>query len=424
MMGLVLLQGALMLAAGMQPNVVLLSVDTLRADHLGCYGFPADISPAIDRFAEDALVFDDCVCEVPLTNPSFGAMLSSLYPRMTGTTRNGLRMPPSVPLITEAFQAAGYHTVCVQSNWTLKGKLSGLDRGFEVYEDDFEQKRWGLIKGERYAEDVTGVALDLLERRDGDRPFFFWIHYSDPHAPYLFRRDFNPLGKKPLWLKNRDKVHVKYASEVAYADHHIGRLLAALPRQDTAVLFVADHGESLYEHDYLGHGRRIYQTNQRVPLIIRAPGVAPGRTPAPACVFDVGPTLLGLAGLGPPPGMLGTDLLNHAAPASRARFIEAYGGAVPKVPGAKALMVPRPPIQRGLIRDGWKLIIDVGAPKLFYLPDDPLEQKDLAAEHPERVAEFTQLVEIWDSQHQRGKTEAAAMSDEDVEALRNLGYLE
>jgi len=422
--GLVVTAGLASVIFCSPPNIVLLSVDTLRADHLGCYGYEYDTSPAIDQFARDSLVFEDCTCEVPLTNPSFGSMLSSLYPRMTGTTRNGLKMPDTVPLIAERFRNAGYQTGCVQSNWTLKARLSGLDRGFDVYDDDFHEKRWGFIKPERYADDVTDQAIDLLRKCDPKKPFFFWIHYSDPHAPYRFHKDFNPQDKSPFWLKSAHKVRVKYDSEIAYTDAHIARLLDALPTKNTIVVFTADHGESLYEHDYLGHGRRIYQDNMHVPLIVRRPGIAPGRTTTPVRVLDIGPTLLAFAGLKPAPGMLGKDLMAGANAGTPARVIETYGGAVPKIPGAKAVMADRGPMRQGVIREGWKLILGGGGAQLYYLPDDPGEENNLAAENPERVEALSKIVETWDQQYPHGTTQASALSTDDLEALKSLGYLE
>lgn len=411
-----------------QPNVIFLSVDTLRSDYLGCYGYPHDASPNLDAFSRDALVFDNCVCEVPLTNPSFGSMLSSLYPRTTGATRNGLRMPDSAPLITERFRAAGYQTVCVQSNWTLRSRLSGLERGFEVYEEDFHKRRWGVIKPERYAEDVTDVALDLLRQRDANRPLFVWIHYSDPHAPYRFHRKYNPLGKRPFRLKNVEKVRVKYASEVAYTDYHIGRLLEEIPLdagdRPTAILFVSDHGESLYEHDYLGHGRRIYHDNMLIPLMIQAPGVKPGRTTVHARALDIGPTLLGLAGLAPMPGMLGKNLLAENPAMSRTRVVETYGGAVPKMPGAKALMADAAPQRMGVILEGWKLILGARHPELFHLPEDPGELNNLASAMPEKVAALRHLIEAWEKEYPRGKARETSLTDDDIEALKSLGYLD
>ena len=409
---------------GAPPNVVFLSVDTLRADHLGCYGYAYDTSPALDQMAKESLLFEDCVCEVPLTNPSFSSMLSSLYPRMIGETRNGLRMPDSVPLITERFKAAGYQTMCVQSNWPLKGHLSHLDRGFDVYQDNFHKRRWGLMSSERVAEDVTNIALELLEARDAAKPFFFWVHYSDPHAPYKFHKDFNPHGKRAWRFKNPEMVRVKYDSEIAYTDAHIARLLEALPRNNTVILFAADHGESLFEHNYLGHGRRIYQDNLHIPLVIRAPGLAPGRTRVPARGVDVGTTLLALAGLTPAPGMLGKNLLEAGVPDARIRVIETYGGAAPKLPGVKAFLAGSGPMRQGVLCKGWKLILGGDAPELFYLPDDPGEENDLAGKNPDRVKELTQYVEAWNKQHPRGRSRHATLSDDDIQALKSLGYLE
>lgn len=410
------------------PNVVLLSVDTLRADHLGLYGYRFNTSPTLDRLAQEALVFDDCVCEVPLTNPSFGAMLSGLYPRMTGTTQNGLPMPDTTPLVPEAFRARGYQTMCVQSNWTLRPNLSGLNRGFDVYEDDFHDKRWALLKPERYGDRVTDTAIRLLRERDADRPFFFWIHYSDPHAPYRYHPEHNPSGVKLSQVQGRDRVSPKYDSEIAFTDDQIGRLLKSLPRENTYILFVADHGECLYENGYLGHGRRIYQGCQRVPLFVVGPGIEPDRTGSPVCTFDVGPTLLKLAGIEPLPGMLGRNLIENgrvaSIPAGRARFIETYGGAVPKIPGVKALVADNKPMRRGMIHEGWKLILGGERPELYYLPDDPAEQRNLAKDQPERVAEFTKRVELWNKEHPKGKTEPALLSEDDRRALESLGYLE
>jgi len=412
------------IAAAAPPNVLFLSADTLRADYLGCYGHHCDTTPFLDKLASESLVFEDCVCEVPLTNPSFGAMLTSLYPRMTGTSRNGLRMPEDVPLVQEVFQTAGYHTACVQSNWTLKGHLSGLDRGFDIYEDDFHEKRWGLIKPERSGENVTDTALALLAARDTSKPFFFWVHYSDPHAPYEYHREFNRTGKRPWRLTLHERVRVKYDTEIAYMDAQIARLFEQIPK-DTVVLFVADHGESLYEHNYLGHGRRIYHTNIHVPLYVRAPSVKPGRSQLPACTMDVGPTLLGLAGLTAPPGMLGHNLINNPPQPDRMRFIETYGGAVPKIPGAKLLMGNTGPMRSGLVYKEWKIITGSGV-ELFQIDSDPDELIDLASQDEQagRIEKFKALVETWQKAHPRGETEAVPLSRDDRDALQSLGYFD
>ena len=406
------------------PNVVFLSVDTLRADHLGCYGYPLDTSPNIDALVREGLRFDDCLSEVPITSPSFCSMITSRYPRTTGTTRNGLPMPAHVPTVAEGFRGAGYATFCVQSNWTLKADLCGLDRGFDTYEDGFHKKRWGFLKSERYADEVTDIAIELLEARDPSRPFFCWIHYSDPHAPYRFHKAFHPAQKKLRKMDEVAQVRARYDSEIAFTDHHLGRLLDALPRENTFVLFVADHGESLHEHDYLGHGRRIYQTGVHIPLAIRGPGITAGVEATPARGIDVGPTLLGLAGLGRPPGMLGMDLLHDAVPADRARVIETYGGAVPKLPGARAVMTARPPMRQGVTRNEWKLILRGPRTELFNVREDPMEETNLAGEMEARVRELTTLVETWSVEHPEGSAEEAELDQDDLEALEALGYLE
>ncbi|MBI2433265.1 MAG: sulfatase [Candidatus Hydrogenedentes bacterium] len=405
------------------PNVVLLSVDTLRADRLGCYGYDPPTSPHLDAFAQEARLFENVVCEVPLTAPSFASMLSSRYPRMTGLTRNGLRMPGGVPLVQEEFQKAGYQTFCIQSNWTLKRKLSALDRGFDHYDDAFHNKRWGIIKPERDAEEVTRLTVALLNSRDASKPFFAWIHFSDPHAPYKLHRTHNPQDKRTGRLDKVEKVGVKYDSEVAYTDAHIRQVLEALP-EGTAVLFVADHGESLWEHDYLGHGRRIYQDGLHVPLMIRAPGVAPGRTAVPARGLDIAPTLLGLAGLTPPPTMLGVDLLRQPPPSDRVRIVETYGGAVPKLPGAKAIMGDAKPMRQGVLAGPWKLVLGSGRPELYRLDQDPWEVDNRASAEPDHVARLKEMISSWDTATAHAQEEGAALSDADIEALRSLGYVE
>lgn len=409
---------------GASPNVLLLSVDTLRADFLVCYGCPHPTSPNLDRLAAESLVFEDCTCEVPLTAPSMASMLTSRFPRTIGVTRNGLRLRDGVPTITEVFRDAGYFTFCVQSNWTLKARLSGLDRGFDIYEDGFHEKRWGVMKAERAADAVTDVALDLLGKRPADKPFFAWVHYSDPHAPYEFHKDHAPADRPRFFMRNQEKVRRKYASEVAFTDAHIGRLLEALPRENTVIVFVADHGESLYEHDYLGHGRRIYRHEMRIPFMIRAAGVAPGRTNLPARGIDIGPTLLGLAGLAPIAGMLGADVVANPPPLTRVRVFETYGGAVPRLPGARAFMAEAPPQFQGAVVNGWKLILGSSSAELYYLPDDPGELTDHAAQEQQRLRNLKALIVRWDEETGRAAGEGAALSVEDMQALEALGYVE
>jgi arylsulfatase A-like enzyme len=410
--------------AAAAPNLVLLSVDTLRADRLGCYGHDKPTSPHLDAFAATALRFDDAVCEVPLTAPSFGAMLTSRYPRTINMPRNGLPLPGDVPTVPLLLQQAGYHTFCVQSNWTLKKHLSALDRGFDVYDDDFHEGRWGALKSERDGADVTARALALLAGRPADKPFFAWIHFSDPHAPYKLHEGLTPSGKPRRFTRRDTRIRMQYDSEVAYVDQQIGKVLAALP-PETVVVFVGDHGESLYEHDYLGHGRRLYHNTLRIPLLVRAPGVAPGACAAPVRGMDVGPTLLGLAGVPVAEGMRGLDLVKTAPPMDRVRVVETYRGAVPNLPrGLRAWMEQRGPLKQAVIQEGWKLIVDGKRSELYHLVDDPGELKNLHLREARRVAEMQTILSAWDGSIQRVEESGDLLTPQDLEALESLGYLD
>ncbi|MBX7258762.1 MAG: sulfatase [Candidatus Hydrogenedentes bacterium] len=414
----------LMAACFATPDVYLISVDTLRADRLGCYGYDKNTTPNLDAFAKKALLFEDCLAEVPLTSPSFGAMMTSHFPRMNGTSRNGLRLPPAVPTVAELFKAAGYQTICVQSNWTLKRRLSGLDRGFDEYDDGFNTKRWGFMKAERYGDEVADHAIELLEKRDAAKPLFAWFHFSDPHAPYRFHDKYDPVGR-PLWkLNETEQTRARYDSEVAFTDAQIARVLEVLPKENAYVLFVADHGESLHEHEMLGHGRRVYQTEMHIPLIVHGPGIEPGRTAVPARGIDIGVTLLGLAGLSPAEGMLGTDLIKNPPAMNRTRVVETYGGAVPRIPGAKAVMAGRPPMRQAAIQEGWKLIIGGAGPELYSLEKDAMELENLAKLEPTRVEDLQKHITAWDKATPRNEASEAQLNDQDFDALKSLGYVE
>lgn len=420
-----MLTAVLLAAFAAAPNVVIISVDTLRADRLSCYGYQHPTSPNIDALAARGVLFEDMVCEVPLTAPSMGAMLSSRVPRSTGLTRNGLPMPGDIPLVAERFQAAGYQTLCVQSNWTLKADMSGLDRGFEVYEDDFNKRRWGFLVAERDAKEVNKIALDLLARRDAERPLFLWVHYSDPHAPYKWRRKFNAANADRRQLDTEGDIGARYDSEVAYTDWHIGEVLNALPKENTFVVFVADHGESLMEHGYLGHGRKIYHNNLHIPFIVAGPGIETRRSDAPVRGLDFGPTVLGLAGLEPLPGAAGVDALRNAPGEDRIRIVETYGGAA-IVPGMKEEMAEAGPLFQSLIAMPWKLIREGGGvdeAELFDLSGDPGELKDMSEADRARVEALSKALDAWVEGHPLGELENEDLGEDDLEALKNLGYL-
>lgn len=408
------------------PNVVFISVDTLRADHLGVYGFHRNTTPHLDRLAEQSLLFENAVCEQPQTGPSMIAMLSARVPRVTGAIRNGVPLPPGTPTAPIVFESAGYETAAIVSNYNLKPNLSGLDRGFAHYDADFGKRWWGKKKNELDAEEVTDRALAWLAQRDTARPMFFWVHYMDPHAPYKKKRGFAEQlhGGNRVQKRRIDPPEERYQTEVAFADQQIGRLLDALPEEDTFIVFIADHGESLGNHNYWGHTRYIYQNTMHVPFFIHGPGIEPARTGAPVRGIDVGPTLLALAGLPVPDSMNGMNLLEQRPEPDAARVFETYGGNVPDGEEVREALATRPPQRQGIIVENWKLIRNEdGGRELYNIADDPGEEHNLAGENPEKREALETQLEAWHQQTPRNQSTADALSEEDLKMLEAQGYL-
>jgi arylsulfatase len=319
------------------PDVVLVVVDTLRADHLGTYGFPLPTSPAVDRFAAQGVVFERALAASSNTVPSHASLMTSRFVRehsvgwINGTTRL-----EGAETLAARFRAAGYETGAFVSNFVLR-RASGLDAGFDVYDDELaaaEANRPAVY--ERDAEATTARALAWLAAR-GPRPVFLFVHYQDPHGPYTpppaWLRPFAPLeaeagpalpplasdtepGGIPRYqvLPGLDRLaqyRSRYAGEIAYFDASFGRLLAALAARGrpNVVALTADHGESFGEGGYfLSHGHATTPDQAHVPLVLRAPGLAPGRRSDPVHHVDMAPTLLELAGLPVPPDARGLAL--------------------------------------------------------------------------------------------------------------------
>ena len=411
-----------------KPDILLLTIDTLRADRLEACGGKRPVMPNLDAFARSARVFTDAMAAMPQTGPSFCAMFTSLPPRLTGCVRNGVPLPPGVRTMTQVLREAGYETAAVVSNWNLKRKLSGLDRGFDFYEDDFGRNWLGREQQELYAGEVTERALKWLDERaerEGEKkPLFFWVHYMDPHAPYRYHSDFNVWKQTPIDLEEREEVPMRYDSECGFADHHAGLLLERARASGMTVLFTADHGESLFDHNYLGHTRQIYQVMMHVPLIIWGPSLDTGIDHTSTRGIDIAPTVLGLAGVPPMEGARGRNLLDATGPETGPRVVETYGGAVDEGERDVAVVVEREPEYRGVISSGWKLITEPGgACELYYLPDDPYEEHDLASSNPTLVKELRGHIAHWLETTPRALADPALLSPEDVEALEAAGYL-
>jgi choline-sulfatase len=292
-------------------NVVVVTVDTLRRDHLAPYGAALD-TPAASRLAREGVVFERAVSHVPLTLPSHSSIFSGLYPLHHGVRDNaGFVLGKDVRTLAERLRENGYQTAAVVGSYVLAARF-GLAKGHDVYDDAFdygEIERRSLTEVERPAVRVVDRAVDWLRRgRRAGRPFYLWVHLYDPHDPYAPPEEFRRRARTP------------YAGEVLYADSQVARLLGELDglglRRRTAVLYLADHGESLGDHGEATHGIFLYGSTLDVPLLIAPPsGGAPGLLPAGlrvrglARLVDVAPTVLDLVGLPVPPGIDGTSLL-------------------------------------------------------------------------------------------------------------------
>ncbi len=329
------------------PNILLLTIDTLRADHLSAWGYGRETSPFLDGLAAQGVRFAEAQVQWPKTGPSFASIFTATYPRDNGIVRRvGIPLPGSFRMLAEELADRGYATRAVVANGAL-GKDFNFHQGFEEYVGSWLRTPAddGDATGARH---VTNLALELAEGLDGERPFFLWVHYIDPHFPYVpaleyrdrFQADAHAssaveIAVHPI-LERRDMLGIgfgqvldertdldfyvaRYDAEIAYADAEIRRLwerLGDLGRlENTVTAFTSDHGESLGEHRYFfDHGRFGFQTCLHVPLILHAPGrLAPGVVDTPVGLIDLAPTLLQVAGVDLPEGrwMQGRSLLRY-----------------------------------------------------------------------------------------------------------------
>jgi choline-sulfatase len=276
-----------------RPDVVLITIDTLRPDALGWIG-GSNATPAIDALAHEGFAFPSAVSPAPLTLPSHVSILTGLVPRRHGVRDNGQILAGSLPTLAERLGEAGYRTGAFISGYPLR-RMFGLDRGFDTYQDELATRPDGRWQ-DRPAASTTAVALEWLrgiKKRDAAQPYFLWLHYYDPHAPYEPPERFARPGPRG-----------DYDGEVAAVDAAVAALRRGLeeafPRRPRLVVLTADHGESLGEHGEETHGFFVYDSTTIVPLLFSYPGqIAPGTSSAAARLVDLAPTLLELLGLAP-----------------------------------------------------------------------------------------------------------------------------
>lgn len=396
------------------PNVILITMDTLRADHVGCYGAKGVETPTLDALAHDGIVFDRAIAQVPLTWPSHTAILTGTYPFQNGVQDfTGHPLDPKFRSVAQAFRQAGYATGAVVSSFVLD-RSWGLSRGFDFYDDAFsaaafEQKDLGLV--DRKAEESVTHAIQWLGRTTR-RPFFLWLHLYDPHSPY----------DPPEPYRTRYHDHL-YDGEIAYADHELGRLIAWLKNRriydSSAIVFVSDHGESLGDHEEREHGFFIYNATTHVPLIVKAPTrshIPPGHRSAPVETIAIGPTLTGLAAVhdGIKKQFQVGGLL--AAPA------DADGGAYSETfyPFGSFGWSPLHSLETTRYH-----YVEAPEPELYDLQADPDEKSNLAPQQPATVDVLRAKTKqrLQQNPFAAPKAGSTDINPEAAEKLRALGYV-
>lgn len=394
-------------------NVVVVTIDTLRADRLHCYGYDRIETPTLDALAQQGALFEHAIAQVPLTPPSHASIFTGTYPTVHHVRNTGgFVLQSSSRTLAKILQEQGWDTGAFIGAWVLK-KAFGFNQGFAVYDDQMPKRgpsRDTVEEPERRAGEVVDRAIAWLNAQSG-KPFFAWVHLYDPHQPY------DP--PEPFRQKYRGRL---YDGEVAYTDRELGRFMAALdkksPRENTLVVVLADHGESLGEHGEYTHGIFLYDSTLHIPLIMRGPGVPAGaRVAQQVRSIDVLPTILAIMGGQPPAACQGVSLL----PALRGRPVAAassYGETIyPKMNMNWAEL-------RALRTERWKYI-RAPKPELYDLAQDPGETTNLLQQHPKEYRELDhQLRAIAGIQPGKSeKIEANLMDQRTMDQLKSLGYL-
>lgn len=399
-------------------NVLLVTLDTTRADRLGCYGYTAAETPNLDRLAAEGVRFERCATCVPITLPAHASIMTATYPFHHGVRDNGkYRLHGGNVTVAELLARLGYETTAVLGSFVLNAKY-GVGQGFDRYVD-LASADEGVLdlhghSNERPADEVADLAVAALDAF-GDRRFFLWVHFFDPHWPYAPPEVF------------AERHEDDYDGEVAFVDAELGRILNALEQRGlagkTLVVVVGDHGEGLGQHQEDAHSFFVYETTMQVPLIVRCPERLPRGKVVRETVrtVDVMPTILEFLGesdtLTAP--VHGRSMLPLMSGDGGGAAREAYGETF-----RPTEVFEFSPL-RSLLVGEWKYI-HAPTPEIYHLSDDPGETENLAADEPQRVADMRERLRdlIADSAPPYWLADSAQpMSDEERARLESLGYV-
>ena len=427
-----------------RPNLLLVTFDTTRADRLTPYGYSSARMPALERLAREGTLFTHCYAPAVQTLPSHAAMLTGLYPITSNVVSNGQRLDSDVLTLAELLHADGYRTGAIVATAPLM-EVFGLSQGFETYDDEFEESvllragksllrlfssnRWN-VRTTRPAHRVAALARAWLkESARRGRPFFLWLHFIEPHHPYVRHPDF----ARPATVATDGPVSPhgvregNYVNEIEFADHYLGTVLQQLDTlgltNRTLTVFTSDHGESLGEQGYTGHREEVYERIIRVPLIMRMPGAVPAgkRLDTPSQLVDVTPTILPRLGIslkGAP--FQGRDLFSLPPDEPRQLFAVA------------AKLFTREPIRIAMIDGARKLVVwpESGRQALYDIDADPHERRNLLASGgdgqgatEDEIPRLAAELDAWWRTNDRLHPDDFTLDAEHLERLRSLGYI-
>ena len=382
-------------------NLIVFTIDTLRADRVGAYGDSSARTPTMDDLARTGVRFTQAFAVAPITLTSHASIMTGRYPPGHAARHNGIRMSADVPTLAEALGRAGFATGAFVGAFPLDRRF-GLQRGFTAYGDRMPPGQPGRPANERPGRDVADEAIAWLNQHRSSR-FFLWVHFFEPHAPYGNSSDGRPIA-------------ARYGDEVAEADLQMRRVLDAAgdSRSSTLVVATGDHGEAFGEHGEVAHSVFVYDTTLRVPLIISGPGVSHQQVDTPVSHVDLAPTLVRLLGL-PAMDADGIDLtsvLNGVTAPARELYAESF---------APLLDFGWSPL-RAVRADGWKFI-EAPRPELYAVGQDPGERRDLATTDASRVEALRARLKRYGSAALTPESLLPMKTDAEARArLRALGY--